>query len=342
MSKANVAVVTGGAGFIGSHMVDLLIDRGFEVRVIDSLVGGREANVAHHAKNPKLRCEWRDIRAVEPGDPLFAGARYVFHFAGIGDIVPSIERPIEYMDINVQGTVRVLEAARAAGVEKLVYAASSSCYGLADVPTREDHPIRPMYPYALSKYQGEQAAFHWHKVYKLPVNAIRIFNAYGTRSRTSGAYGAVFGVFLRQKLAGKPFTVVGDGTQRRDFLYASDVAAGFLAAAETAISGEAWNLGAGNPQSVNRLIELLGGGAAEVVHIPKRPGEPDCTWADIAKITRDLGWKPKLSFEEGVQRILDNIDYWRDAPLWDVNSIAQATKTWFAYMSEPSGKGRHG
>lgn len=342
MSRSPVAVVTGGAGFIGSHMVDLLIGRGFSVRVIDSLIGGREANLAHHAKNPGLACEWRDIRAVDPGDKLFRDVRYVFHFAGIGDIVPSIERPIEYMDVNVQGTVRMLEGARAGGARKFVYAASSSCYGLADVPTREDHPIRPKYPYALSKYQGEQAAFHWHLVYRLPVNSIRIFNAYGTRSRTSGAYGAVFGVFLRQKLAGKPFTVVGDGTQRRDFLYASDVAAGFLAAAETDRTGEIWNLGAGNPQSVNRLIEILGGGKAEVAYIPKRPGEPDCTWADIGKIARELGWKPQVSFEEGVGRILADIDYWREAPLWDPASIAQATKTWFAYMSDPQEKPRHG
>ena len=234
------------------------------------------------------------------GDKLFADARYVFHFAGIGDIVPSIERPAEYMSANVQGTVSVLEAARHAGVAKLVYAASSSCYGLADTPTREDHPIRPQYPYALSKYQGEQAVFHWGQVYKLPVNSIRIFNAYGTRSRTSGAYGAVFGVFLRQKLAGKPYTVVGDGSQRRDFLYVTDIAAAFLAAAETKITGRTWNLGAGKPQSVNRLVELLGG---ERTHIPKRPGEPDCTWADIARISSELGWQPKVPFEEGVAQI---------------------------------------
>src|SRR5512139_3143071 len=141
------------------------------------------------------------------------------------------------MDTNVQGTVRVLECARAARVEKFVYAASSSCYGLAAVPTREDHPIAPQYPYALSKWMGEQAAFHWQQVYRLPANSIRIFNAYGTRSRTSGAYGAVFGVFLRQKLAGKPYTVVGDGTQSRDFLYVTDVARAFLAAAETKRTG---------------------------------------------------------------------------------------------------------
>jgi UDP-glucose 4-epimerase len=200
------------------------------------------------------------------------------------------------------------------------------------VPTREDHPIAPQYPYGLSKYLGEFAAFHWHQVYRLPVNSIRIFNAYGTRSRTSGAYGAVFGVFLRQKLAGKPFTVVGDGTQRRDFLYASDVAEAFLAAAETERVGQIYNLGAGMPQTVNRLVELLGG---PVVHIPRRPGEPDCTWADITRITRELGWRPQVSFEDGVARIVREIEYWREAPLWDPQTIEQATKTWFAYLGKP-------
>ena len=330
MPARPIAIVTGGAGFIGSHMTDLLVQRGYAVRVIDNLVGGREANLKHHASNADLTLDRRDIRALVPDDTLFAGASLVFHFAGIGDIVPSIEQPLEYMSANVQGTVAVLEAARHAGVRKLVYAASSSCYGLADTPTREDHPIRPQYPYALSKYQGEQAVFHWGQVYKLPVNSIRIFNAYGTRSRTSGAYGAVFGVFLRQKLAGKPFTVVGDGTQRRDFIYATDVASGFLAAAETERSGVAWNVGAGKPQSINRLVELLGG---EKVHIPKRPGEPDVTFADISKITRDLGWAPKVTFEEGVSRVVAEIDYWREAPLWTPETIATATETWFKALS---------
>jgi UDP-glucose 4-epimerase len=337
MSDKTIAVVTGGAGFIGSHMVDLLLDRGMAVRVVDNLVGGREQNLAHHKANSDLALDRRDIRALEPGDTLFADAAYVFHFAGIGDIVPSVERPSEYMSVNVQGTVRVLEAARASrNLRKLVYAASSSCYGLAETPTREDHPIRPQYPYALSKYQGEQAAFHWHHVYKLPVNSIRIFNAYGIRSRTSGAYGAVFGVFLRQKLAGKPFTVVGDGTQRRDFVYASDLATAFLAAAESPLSGRVWNVGTGSPQSVNRLVELLGG---PTVFIPKRPGEPDVTWADISRIKSDLGWRPRITFEEGVARILANIDYWREAPLWDPDSIAQATKTWFEMLA-PATEGR--
>ncbi len=329
MTDQPIAVITGGAGFIGSHMVDILVDRGFSVRVIDNLVGGREHNLDHHKDSGDVTLDTRDIRQLSEKDSLFSGAKFVFHFAGIGDIVPSIERPMEYMSANVQGTVHVLEAARNAGVEKLVYAASSSCYGMADTPTGEDHPIDPKYPYALSKYQAEQAVFHWHEVYGLPVNVIRIFNAYGTRSRTSGAYGAVFGVFLRQKLANKPFTVVGDGEQKRDFLYVTDVAEAFWCAADTSITGKVFNLGAGKPQSVNRLVELMGG---EKVNIPKRPGEPDCTWADITKITSQLGWKQQVSFEEGVQLILENIDYWKDAPLWDADSIAKATKTWFEYM----------
>ena len=325
-----IAVVTGGAGFIGSHIVDHLLDHGYRVRVVDNLSGGRLANLAHHGGNPDLEFDEVDIRVLEPDAAIFRGASYVLHFAGVGDIVPSIERPIEYMDTNVQGTVRVLECARHSQVRKLVYAASSSCYGLASVPTREDHAIAPQYPYALSKYQGEQAALHWHRVYRLPVNSIRIFNAYGTRVRTTGAYGAVFGVFFKQKLAGKPFTVVGDGAQKRDFLYASDVASAFLLAAETEMTGEIWNLGAGNPQSINRLVELIGG---SVVYIPKRPGEPDATWADISKIKRDLGWEPRIRFEQGVGWMMAEIEDWRDAPLWDPESIRTATRTWFAILA---------
>ena len=324
-----VAVVTGGAGFIGSHMVDLLLKKGFKVRVLDNLQSGRISNLEHLNNNPDFVFEEIDIRNLSIDSPLFEKAKYVFHFAGIGDIIPSIERPTEYMETNVQGTVRVLECARGAAVEKLVYAASSSCYGLASTPTREDHPITPQYPYALSKYHGEQAVIHWHQVYGLPVNSIRIFNTYGTRVRTTGVYGAVFGVFLKQKLSGHPFTVVGDGNQRRDFIYVTDVTRGFFAAAETEISGEIFNLGSGNPQSINRLVELLGG---EIVYVPKRPGEPDCTWADIGKITTDLVWQPTVRFEEGVAMMLVDIENWKDAPLWDPKSIEQATKTWFQYM----------
>jgi UDP-glucose 4-epimerase len=329
-----LAIVTGGAGFIGSHMVDLFLEEGYRVHVIDSLVGGRLQNLDHQKGHPDLRVDIRDVREIKPGDALFSGARYVVHFAGIGDIVPSIDRPADYMSANVLGTVGALECARAAKVHKFVYAASSSCYGLAEeLPTTENAPINCEYPYALSKFQGEQAVLHWGRVYRLPVNSIRIFNAYGTRSKTTGAYGAVFGVFLAQKLKGKPLTVVGDGTQRRDFLYVTDVARAFFLAATSRVTGEIFNLGAGKPQSVNHLVELLGG---ERIDLPKRPGEPECTWADISKIQRVLGWKQQVSFEEGVARMLAVIDYWREAPVWDEASIAAATKNWFSFLDAKS------
>lgn len=331
MKDLRKAVVTGGAGFIGSHMVDLLLSEDFHVTVIDNLVGGNLHNLAHNKANPAFKFIEADIRNFDVIAPIFEQTNLVFHFAGIGDIVPSIEAPLDYMSVNVQGTVNVLEASKRANVDKLVYAASSSCYGLAKTPTDEFHPIETKYPYALSKYMGEQSALHWHQVYDLPVNSIRIFNAYGTRSRTTGAYGAVFGVFLRQMIEGNPLTVVGDGTQSRDFLYVTDVAKAFYAAAITDISGEIFNLGAGNPQTVNKLVEILD---CDKIHIPKRPGEPDCTWANIDKITSQLDWAPAVSFEEGVQKILENIDYWKDAPLWDTKSISDATSTWFKYMKD--------
>jgi UDP-glucose 4-epimerase len=331
MSKAPIALITGGAGFIGSHTVDYFLQQGFHVRVIDSLIGGRESNLAQHNGDPRLVFDRRDIRTIQPSDSIYSDVNVVVHFAGIGDIVPSIDKPVEYMSANVMGTVMALEGARYAGVSKFVYAASSSCYGLAkELPTTENAPIDTQYPYALSKYQGEQAVLHWAAVYNLPVNVIRIFNAYGPRTRTTGAYGAVFGVFLKQKLANKPFTVVGDGTQTRDFVFVTDLANAFYLAATTSRAGEIYNVGGGNPQSVNRLVELLGGG--EVIHLPKRPGEPDCTWADISKIQSHLDWTPKVDFKQGVAAMLADIENWQDAPLWDSASIAEATKGWFAAL----------
>jgi UDP-glucose 4-epimerase len=325
------ALVTGGAGFIGSHTVDVLVERGFGVVVVDNLVTGRRENLARHARNPCVEVAEVDMCELPASSPLFRGVDYVFHYGGLGDIVPSMERPLDYIRANLTGTVTVLEAARHAGVRKVVYAASSSCYGVPDeYPTTEYAAIRPEYPYALSKYLGECAVLHWSKVYRLPVNCIRIFNAYGPRVRTTGVYGAVFGVFLAQKRAGLPFTVIGDGTQTRDFVYVTDVALAFIAAAESDVSGEVFNLGAGQPQSVNRLVELLGG---PVVHVPKRPGEPDCTWADTRKIRERLGWEPRVSFEEGVANMVGEIEAWADAPVWTPEKIAVASKTWFEYLA---------
>jgi UDP-glucose 4-epimerase len=325
------AIVTGGAGFIGSHMVDLLLARGFQVAVIDNLKTGRISNLESHRAEPRLDVHQVDMATLSADSAIFQGADYVFHFGGLGDIVPSIERPLDYTHANITGTLTILEAARQAGVKKFVYAASSSCYGaLPEVPTPESAKIQPEYPYAFSKWVGEEAMLHWGTVYGLPVASIRMFNVYGPRVRTTGVYGAVFGVFLAQKLHGKPLTVVGDGTQTRDFVYVTDVCRAFLLAAESDVTGEVFNLGAGNPQLINKLAALIGG---EITYLPKRPGEPDCTWADISKIQRTLGWSPTVSFEEGVATMLGHIEHWSDAPVWDPASIAEATKTWFQFLT---------
>jgi UDP-glucose 4-epimerase len=323
-------IVTGGAGFIGSHLAERLLKDGHEVTVLDNFSTGRPENLAHHQSENGLRVVEVDVADLTGILPYFTGVDWVFHLAALADIVPSIQSPDKYFHANVDGTFAVLEAARRSGIKRFIYAASSSCYGIPDrYPTPETSAIRPQYPYALTKYLGEELVLHWGKVYKLPVVSLRLFNVYGPRSRTSGTYGAVFGVFLAQKLAGKPFTVVGDGLQKRDFTYVTDVVDAFLKAAESEVADEIFNVGSGNTYSVNYLVSLLKG---DVVYIPKRPGEPDCTFADIAKITTDLGWQPRVSFEEGVALVLSHIDYWRAASVWTPETIAEATKDWFRYL----------
>ncbi len=323
------AIVTGGAGFIGSHMVELLLNKGYEVIVIDDLSNGQLDNVELFKDNQNYKFYKIDI-SREFDDSIFQNVDYVFHLAALADIIPSIENPIKYHHVNVTGTIKVLEACRKYNVEKIIYAASSSCYGIPKIyPTPETAEIKPEYPYAFTKYLGEQYVMFWNKVYKIPVVSLRYFNVFGTRARSNNTYGAVFKVFLKQKLENKPLTIVGDGTQTRDFTYVSDIVKANLIAAESDINGEIINIGSEKLHSINYLAKLIGG---PVTHIPKRPGEPISTYADITKAKKLLKWKPLVSFEEGVKIMLENIDYWKDTPLWTPDKIKKATKLWFKYL----------
>jgi UDP-glucose 4-epimerase len=334
-------VVTGGGGFIGSHLVDRLVAEGRCVRVLDNFAVGHKANLQQHQHEPRLEVVEADIADTAAVANACDGADRVFHLAARADVVPSIQFPEAYFHANVAGTFAVLEAARRHCVRRLVYVASSSCYGIPKVyPTPETAPADPRYPYALTKYLGEQLVLHWARLYRLPAVSIRFFNVYGPRARTSGTYGAVFGVFLAQLLAGRPLTIVGDGTQTRDFTFVSDAVDALLAAAEAGQRGEVFNVGSGKPTSVNELVRLLG--SPPTVHIPKRPGEPDCTWADITKIGTELGWKPQVSVDAGVRIMLDNIDYWRDAPVWTTERIAEATSDWFRHLGDSGDRGESG
>lgn len=327
-------IVTGASGFIGSHLVDALLADGHEVLGIDDLSTGRLKNLDSAGKSGGFRFLEKNIRDLSKADLPLAGCNWFFHLAGRADLVPSIVNPEDYFQVNVEGTFRALQLARELGVKRFLYAASSTCYGIPDAyPTPESAPCKPEHPYALTKLMGEEMVLHWHRVYQLPTLSLRLFNVYGPRSRTTGAYGAVFGVFLRQKLAGVPFTVVGDGTQTRDFTFVSDVASAFLAAAKSDAQGEIFNVGSGHSYAVNRLVELLGG---DKEFIPRRPGEPDCTFADTQKISSRIGWTPSIPLEEGVARMMAVIDDWRDAPLWNQSTIAEATADWFKHLGHTS------
>ena len=324
-------LVTGGAGFIGSNLVDELIRRGHHVIVLDNFSTGRMSNLSHHSKK-KIKIINIDISGNKPLEKYFKGVQYVIHLAGLADIVPSIENPEKYFKSNVKGTLNIIQAVKKIKIKKLIYAASASCYGIPkNYPTRESDEIQPMYPYALTKWQAEELIMHWAKVYSLPAISLRFFNAYGPRSRTSGAYGAVFGVFLAQRLANKPLTIVGDGNQTRDFIHVKDLVNGIIKAALSKKKNKIYNIGGGKEVKVNKIAKLVGG---KKIHIPKRPGEPYRSLANISKIKKDLNWKPKIDIEKGVKDLLKNINYWNNAPIWTPKSIKKATKVWFQLLDK--------
>ena len=324
-------LVTGGGGFIGSHLTEKLIKLGHQVIVIDNFSVGRKENLKKIKKNIKIVSE--DINNKHRISKYFKNVDCVFHLAALADIVPSIENPDLYFSTNVNGTFNVLNSSLKNKVKRFIYVASSSSYGIPKkYPTPENYPINPEYPYALTKRMGEEITLHFAKVFKLNATSLRLFNVYGPRARTSGTYGAMFGVFLAQKIAGKPFTLVGDGKQSRDFTYVSDVVDALISTAKNNnISGEYFNVGSGSTVTVNKVIKLLKG---KYVKIPKRPGEPDITYADISKIKKKIGWKPKISIEKGITLLLENLQSWKNSPVWTPKSIKKATKKWFYYLDK--------
>ena len=324
-------IVTGGAGFIGSNLVDKLVSLRHKVVVFDDLSTGRIANL-NNVKNKII------FRKVDLSKNLskyykdFTKVDWVFHLAGKADIVPSINNPVDYFDANVRGTLNLLEVLRKGKIKKFIYAASASCYGIPKkYPTDEKSNIKLEYPYALTKYLGEELIRHWHKIYKMPNVSIRFFNVYGQRSRTSGVYGAVFGVFLAQKLAKKPLTIVGNGKQTRDFIHVNDIVEALILAAKKGKAGEIYNIGSGVETNINKIAKIIGG---KKTRIPKRPGEPDRSLASIKKIKQHLNWRPKVKIEDGVKNLVNQIDNWKNAPVWTPKKIKSATMNWFKYLKK--------
>tara|TARA_Y100000816_G_C26100500_1_gene583091 strand:- start:284 stop:1270 length:987 start_codon:yes stop_codon:yes gene_type:complete len=324
-------IVTGGAGFIGSHLVDrLLKDKKIKSIVILDILKAGKRNIQHLNKNKKVYVYKKDVAKINKNDKCFKNVDCVFHLAAIADIVPSITDPSDYYSTNVTGTINILEAMRHNNVKNIVYAASSSCYGIPkNYPTTENEKIQLKFPYALTKYIAEETIIHWAEVYKIKFISLRLFNVFGLRSRTSGAYGAVMGVFLKQKLSNKPLTIVGNGNQTRDFINVKDVVEAFYKSMKLKNKNHIINIGSSRPIKVKKLARMI---SNKYTFVPKRPGEPDKSHANINKAKKILDWSPKVTFENGVKELLKNIHFWKNAPLWDKKSITKATKKWFEQL----------
>jgi UDP-glucose 4-epimerase len=294
------SIVTGGAGFIGSNLVDRLVKEGHKVIVLDNFISGKKSNLLHHKKT-NVQIINLDISKNINLNKYFKGADYVFHLAGLAEIAPSFKNPKKYFINNTLGTLNILEAAKKIKIKKFIYAASSSCYGIPKiVPTKETDNIDTKHPYALTKFLGEELVLKYAYIYGMPNISFRFFNVYGPRLNTESTYGAVFGNFLKQKKNKKPLTVVGNGMQKRDFIYVDDLIDAFLKITKSNLKNKIYNLGSGKETSINKITSLIGG---KKIFIPKRSGEPNRSCANILKIKRDTNWRPKISIEEGVKRL---------------------------------------
>jgi len=299
-------LVTGGAGFIGSNLVDKLVVKKHKVIVVDDLSTGRLTNLSKVKK--KILFIKHDIsKDLNKFDKKLRNIDWIFHLAGKADIVPSFNVPDKYFDSNVKGTLNILEMARNKKIKKLIYAASASCYGLPKkFPTNEKATVDNGSPYALTKFLGEKLILHWFKAYKMANISMRFFNVYGQRSRTSGAYSAVFGIFLAQKISNRPLTIVGNGKQTRDFVHVNDLVDALILAAKKGKPGEIYNIGSGIETTVNFIAKIIGG---KKTFIPKRAGEPYRSLACIKKIGQELKWKPKIKITDGIRMLISNINH---------------------------------
>jgi len=300
--KFKNSVITGGAGFVGSNLVDRLVSIGHKVIVLDNFVSGKKSNLSHHSeKNVKIiKIDISDKNL----DKYFKKADYIFHLAALAEIIPSFKDPNKYFKNNVIGTLNVLKAAKKVKIKKLIYAASSSCYGAPKkFPTSEKDKIDLKHPYAETKFIGEELVMRYASIFKMPNISFRFFNVYGPRLNVSGQYSAVIGNFLTQTKNRKPLTVVGDGKQTRDFIHVDDLTNAFIQVIKSKSVNKIYNLGSGKRTSINTIAKIFGG---KKKFIPIRPGEPKNSVANIKKVKKEINWKPKISIEQGIKNLLSS------------------------------------
>ena len=294
-----ISLVTGGAGFIGSNLVDYLLSKGHEVVCVDNESAECNDKFYWNPNAINVKADVTDYKAMKN---VFTGVDYVFHFAAEARLQPAIKNPIEAVYKNCVGTTTVLQCAREAGVKRLVYSSTSSGYGNNPSPNIETQPDDCLNPYSASKVAAEKFCKMYSDLYGLETVVLRYFNVFGERSPTRGQYAPVIGIFQRQKDAGEPLTIVGDGTQRRDFIYVGDVArANELAALMPGVKdhlGEVFNVGSGINYSVQEIADAI---SDNQTYIPKRDGEMETTWSNIDKVNKVIGWKPEVDVLEWIK-----------------------------------------
>ena len=292
------SLVTGGAGFIGSNLVDRLLELGHEVVVIDNEYSDAHD---HFYWNDKAQNYKYDIRDYQNTRTLYDGVDYVFHFAAEARIQPAILNPIEAVSINSVGTCTVLQCAREAGVKRVMYSSTSSAYGRNEPANVETQPDDCLNPYSVSKVSGEKLCKMYTELYGLPTISFRYFNVYGERQPLKGQYAPVIGIFLRQRAAGEPLTIIGDGNQRRDFTYVGDVVNANILAAITEVDSEAfgqvYNVGTGNNYSINQISRMI---SDNTTNIAPRPGETRLSLANNQKLRQTFGWEPSMKLEDWI------------------------------------------
>lgn len=330
MSDTKRSLVTGAAGFLGSHLVDQLIKEGHDVIGIDNEINGSWKNLEQWANNPRFKKVHMDILNIQSDDNNFKNLDYVFHLAALECPITSLEKPEIFFTTNIHGTVKVLQASKQSNLQKFVYASSAAIYGDASTPTLETDSINPMTPSCLTKSQAEDIVFHWGDLFNIPTNSLRIFTAFGPRDFSKLYPGSAVGIWLKQKLKGKPLTVIGNGDHARDFVYCTDVANAFYIAALEGKDSEVYNIGSGQATTLNEFTDLL---KAKKSYIKDKIDEPQKTWGDISKFQFGCNWQPRIPLTSGVEFSLDVLSDWKDAPDWDEESLNNFFKAWFEVYS---------
>ncbi len=296
------SLVTGGAGFIGSNLVDYLVSKGHKVIVLDNFCTGKKRNLSHHKKK-NVKIVKIDISTNKKLNKYFKNVNYVFHLAGLANVEESLKKPNKFFKSNVTGTYNIILASKKAKIKKFIFTASASCYGVPNkLPTSETDKINILHPYASTKWQAEKLIFSWVKKYNFPANSLRLFNVYGPRLNLTGAYKAVFGIFLSQKLKKKSLTITGNGDQTRDFVHIKDLVRALYMASKSKKVGQIYNVGSGKETKINKIAKLFGG---KKIYVPKRRKDIYRSRADIKKIKSHLNWSPKVMIEKGTRDFLN-------------------------------------